>query len=95
MSDQYDNTNRGVLFINDQMGNEKRPNYRGSLTINVSTADKDPVLVDFNVSGWKKTSKKGTTFLSLSVERKPEIEQAPPVTKPNAPTFDDLADMPF
>ena len=94
MSD-FDNTNRGVLFINDQQGNDKRPNYRGSLTVNVAAADKTPVLVEFNVSGWKKLSKKGTTFLSLSVERKPDIEQAPPVLKPNAPTFDDLADLPF
>ncbi len=85
MSD-FDNTNRGVLFINDQQGNDKRPNYRG--TVNVDG-------IEFNISGWKKVSKKGTTFLSLSVERKPDIEQAPPALKPNAPTFDDLADMPF
>ena len=85
MSD-FDNTNRGVLFINDQQGNDKRPNYRG--TVNVDG-------IEFNISGWKKVSKKGTTFLSLSVERKPDIEQAPPVLKPNAPTFDDLADLPF
>ena len=85
MSD-FDNTNRGVLFINDQRGNDKRPNYRG--TVNVNN-------IEYNISGWKKLSKKGTTFLSLSVERKQEIEQAPPVLKPNAPSFDDLADMPF
>lgn len=85
MSD-FDNTNRGVLFINDQQGNDKRPNYRGSLNV---------AGVEYNISGWKKVSKKGTTFLSLSVDRKPEIEQAPPVMKPNAPSFDDLADMPF
>ena len=85
MSD-FDNTNRGVLFINDQQGNDKRPNYRGSLNV---------AGVEYNISGWKKLSKKGTTFLSLSVDRKPEIEQAPPVMKPNAPSFDDLADMPF
>lgn len=85
MSD-FDNTNRGVLFINDQQGNDKRPNYRGSLNV---------AGVEYNISGWKKLSKKGTTFLSLSIDRKPEIEQAPPVMKPNAPSFDDLADMPF
>lgn len=59
---QYDNTNSGVLFKNDQKGNPKRPQYRGS--INVAG-------VDYNISAWIKESKKtGDKFMSLSVEEK-------------------------
>jgi len=30
----YDNTNKGALFTNDQKGNEKAPNYKGKLNVN-------------------------------------------------------------
>lgn len=57
----YDDTNRGVLFVNDKGDNEKRPDYRG--TINVGG-------MEYEISGWKRTSSKGTKFLSLSVREK-------------------------
>jgi len=39
----YDNTNSGVLFPNDQKGNEKAPNYKGKLNV----AGKD-----YDLAGW-------------------------------------------
>ena len=74
---EYDNTNRGVLFKNDQGGNPKRPQYRGSL--NVGGAD-------YNISAWIKESRKdGSKFMSLSVEPKKE-------SKPKAPVQDFVDD---
>ena len=58
---QYDNTNRGVLFKNDKQGNEKRPDYTGS--INVDGAE-------FQLSAWIKEAKSGSKFMSISVQPK-------------------------
>ena len=57
MSD-YDDTNRGALFKNDKEGNEKRPDYTG--TINIDGTDK-------RLAAWLRKSKKGVPYLSLSV----------------------------
>ena len=62
---QYDNNNRGALFLNDRGGNEKAPNYKGSINIEG---------VEYWCSLWKQTSKKGDVYLSISV--KPKQEQA-------------------
>ena len=75
----YDNTNRGVLFVNGQKKSEKSPDYSGSLDVNG---------IQNNLSGWKKQSKKGTTFLSLSIQKKQEIEQKPPQIVPPMQTAD-------
>jgi hypothetical protein len=60
MSD-YDNTNTGALFKNDKEGNEKRPDYTG-------TVDVEGVV--YNVSSWIRTSKGGVKFMSLVLEKK-------------------------
>lgn len=54
----YDNTNKGVLFKNDKKGNEKAPDYTGKLNVGGK---------EWSLAGWKKESKAGTTFLSLSI----------------------------
>jgi len=84
---EYDNTNKGVLFSNDQAGNPKRPSLRGSLNV----AGKD-----YNVSGWHRESKKdGKPFLSISVEPKGESKFAPPKAVPVAQDLDNLDDFKF
>lgn len=65
MSD-FDNTNSGALFKNDKEGNENRPDYKGSLNVGG---------VDFWLSSWIKTSKKGIKYMSLSVQPKEETHQ--------------------
>ena len=57
MSD-FDNTNRGVLFVNNRKEKDNHPDYTGN--INVDGTEKQ-------LSAWKKTSKNGKTFLSISV----------------------------
>lgn len=64
----FDNTNRGALFVNNQRKSEKSPDYSGTLNVDG---------VEFSLAGWKRKSQKGTSFLSLKISRKPEIEQRP------------------
>lgn len=60
MGQQYDNTNRGVLFKNDRREKDTHPEYTG--TINVEG-------VDYWLSAWVKEGNKGK-FFSLSVKPK-------------------------
>jgi len=60
---EYDNTNRGVLFQNYKKESDKHPDYKGELNVDG---------VEFQIAGWKKTSKNGNTFLSISINKKGE-----------------------
>jgi hypothetical protein len=60
MSD-FDNTNRGALFRNPDKTEERHPDYRGDLNVDG---------VEFWLSAWLRTSKKGTKFVSLSIQPK-------------------------
>lgn len=103
MTQQYDNTNRGVLFKNDRKESESHPDYKGNVNVNG---------VEFWLSAWMKEGAKGK-FMSLSVQPKnaapapaPAQRQAPaprPAAQPaaaQAPArssgFDDMdSDIPF
>lgn len=54
---EYDNTNRGVLFKQQNKTNEKAPDYTGTFNHNGE---------EFKIAGWIKMSKAGNPFLSLS-----------------------------
>jgi len=58
MSD-FDNTNRGALFKNNDKTEETHPDYRGRLNVDG---------VDLWLSAWLKTSKNGMKYMSLSVK---------------------------
>ena len=83
---QYDNTNKGAIFKNEDKKIDNHPDYKGSLDVNG---------VELWVSGWIKTSEKtGKKFMSLSVKPK----GAAPVQKASTPSsgFDDMdSDVPF
>jgi uncharacterized protein (DUF736 family) len=69
---EYVNTDRGVLYRNENKTSENHPDYSGS--VNVAGTD-------FWLSGWLKESKKdGKKFFSLSVRPKGDPKQ--PVNKP-------------
>lgn len=61
----YSNENRGALFKNDKQGNEKRPDYTGTLNVDGK---------DLQISAWIKASKAGTKYMSLTVQPKRERE---------------------
>lgn len=61
MIQQYDNTNRGVLFKNDDKADEREPDYTGSLNVDG---------VEFFLDAWIKTAKSGRKFMSVRVKEK-------------------------
>lgn len=65
--------NRGALFISSQRKSEKAPEYFGSIKLDraylkdlLNKTDEDGIEV--KLSGWKKPTKTGGTFLSLAVD---------------------------
>lgn len=82
----YETNLTGVMFENDKAGNEKRPDWKGSMEIDG---------VHYWCSGWSRQSAKGP-LISMKLEKKENA--AAPVAKPApAPTpapFDD-SDAPF
>jgi len=62
---EYDNTNRGSIWKNDNKDSEKHPDFKGSLNVNGQ---------DFWVSAWKR--KEGANpkspALSFSIQAKDE-----------------------
>ena len=75
---EYDNTNRGALFRNEEKTEEKHPDYRGNLNVDGT---------ELWLSAWVKTSKKGTKYMSLSV--KPKQDKPPATNKSRARDFGD------
>lgn len=55
---EYDNTNTGVFFRKDKEGNEKRPDYKGTLNVEGK---------EYEIAGWKRMSKAGKPFVSLKI----------------------------
>jgi hypothetical protein len=84
MSQQYDDTNRGALFKGDKKGNDRAPDYKGSINVGG---------VDYWISSWLKISSKGEKYLSLSVQPK---DAAPAKPQPKSqPVADMDSDIPF
>lgn len=68
MSEQYDNTNRGVLFKNDRKTKDSHPDYKGNANLDGR---------DYWVSAWIKKGAKGT-FMSMSYEAKDAAPEGHP-----------------
>lgn len=60
---QYDNEKKIALFKNDKGDNPKRPDYRGTLTVNG---------VEYKASLWIRQDKKGNDYLNGTIEVKTE-----------------------
>jgi hypothetical protein len=76
---EYDNTNRGALFRNDDKNDNQDRDYFGPLDIEGT---------EYWLSGWVRTSKKsGKKYLSLSI--KPKQDKPPATNKSRAGDFGD------
>ena len=64
---EYDNRNKGALFINDRKDKPNHPDYSGRIEVT------EPGL--YYLKGWKKQTKTGGTMLSLVIELQPEDKQ--------------------
>jgi len=63
----FDNTNRGRLFKNDRKTEERQPDFTGDINI---------AGVDHFLSAWKKTSKTGKSYLSISIGNKKDVQHS-------------------
>ena len=81
----FDNTNRGSLFKNDKKTEDKHPDMSGTINIDGT---------EFWISGWKKTSKAGAGFISLSVRLKQDQASKPSVPAKKAKE-DEWSDLDF
>ena len=100
MTQQYDNTNKGVLFVNKERDSDSKPNAKGSINIEG---------VEYWLSAWTNTDKNGNKYQKLSVQPKEAVHNAgmaqaqqaqqapnahsPPQAPPASNNFDD--DIPF
>ena len=68
--DQYEEKdNDGALFINDKRPTDNHPHFRGKVVVNG---------VKMQISGWKKESKNGLKYISLSLREWAEPEAKSP-----------------
>lgn len=78
--DKFDvRADSGALMATQSKKSEKSPDYWGEIAINVkdltNVTNTNGLLV-FKLSGWKKRSKSGNTYLSIAVNRR-EANEAP------------------
>lgn len=85
----YDNTNRGAIWKNDNKQSEKHPDFKGDLNING---------VIYNVSAWKRKpdASPKAPLLSFSVSKRemPDHVRQAAQPAPQPDPFDD-ANLPF
>lgn len=85
MSDFEQRPDSGRLMSSQSKKNEKSPDYWGEIAINVK--DTQNVRIEdgmyiFRLSGWKKKSRNGSTYLSLAIDRRErEATMSRPVAK--------------
>jgi uncharacterized protein (DUF736 family) len=77
----YDNTNKGVLFKNERKDKDTSPDYQGKLDVN---------WVEYRITGWLKTSKAGTRFLSIAISPANPERTGAPAPHPASPVGDDI-----
>jgi len=70
--------NSGTLFANKVKKNPKAPDYQGDMTLDLAALGIGTGKAKLRIAGWKKTSQKGTTFLSLSIQKFEEKEGSRP-----------------
>jgi uncharacterized protein (DUF736 family) len=82
---EFDPTNRGSLFKNEKKESDKHPDMNGTLNVNGK---------EYWISGWKKTSKAGTGYISISIRQKEDqTRQVSQPTRKSKPEFDDPLDF--
>ena len=96
MSDFEHRKDSGRLMAAQSKRTEKSPDYWGEIAIDVkdmTKVEKTPEgLLVFRLNGWKKKSRSGTTYLSLSVDRYIPKEESRPAPK-NVQEDDDDVDF--
>ena len=89
----------GRLMASESKRTQLSPDYYGEIAINLKDMA-NVELVDglhiFKLSGWKKRSQAGKTYLSISIKRKVADSAAKPQPAAKSSGFDDMDDdIPF
>ena len=67
--DNQNNPNSGVLFSSKVKTNPKAPDYKGTFSLDLRSVERTyENVITFKLSGWKRVSKNGNTFLSLALD---------------------------
>lgn len=84
----------GRLMASQSKKHEKSPDYWGEIAIDIKDMTKVSVqngLCIFKINGWKRKTKMGATYLSLSVDRYiPKTD-----SRPQPKRAEDDSDVPF
>jgi hypothetical protein len=81
--------NTGSLFANKEKKQPMSPDYQGTILVDMSTLKVTNGVATVKINGWKKISKSGLTYLSLSVD----TWVPDPNYKKEAPQAKSVADM--
>jgi uncharacterized protein (DUF736 family) len=60
--------NTGNLFATKVKKHPKAPDYQGEMLVDISTLEVIDGKAKIRLAGWKQTSAKGTTYLSLNID---------------------------
>ena len=89
MSNQYDNTNRGAIWRNDNRQSDKHPHFSGSINVDGK---------EYWLSGWKRADDAGDRAPLVSFSVRPKDENPSQSYQQSAPqkAQDDFSDdIPF
>jgi uncharacterized protein (DUF736 family) len=81
--------NTGVLFSVKAKKHPKAPDYTGNILIDVNSLKINNGQAEVRIAGWKKISKGGITFLSLSIDTYQPNEASTEATAPTTKEVDD------
>ena len=81
--------NSGALFATKAKTNPKAPDYIGDIRVDLKTLTVNDGIVDIKLSGWKKPTKDGGTFLSIAVDTFVRKSQEQPASEKPAQQNDD------
>ena len=84
MAKEFDNTNRGALFKNNEKAQPNHADYQGNINVGGQ---------EFWLNAWLKESKAGDKYMSLSVKPKEPIKTPAADKKAGAAQMD--SDIPF
>lgn len=76
---EYDNTNSGVLFKNNRKEKDSQPDLTGSIHVGD---------VEHWFSGWRKLSKNGEKFISVSIGDPKQPRNTEPAVPSSSPDED-------
>jgi hypothetical protein len=86
MNDYVQKPNTGSMFLSNNKKTERSPDFYGSIKIDAELLkdmlrERTDVLVEIKLSAWKKATKDGKPWLSLSVDTYKKQEAAAPADK--------------